>query len=188
MPPRSLPEGADRMVAVDDHDPPPEAKIKTESTAAPSSALPGKALAAAASSAWGERSTDELPDDNDETYGEAEEHPAYAYAYNRAAASFRRFAKGMQYASPTSCHPCAQRTDVSTVVPELAHKPMHAPKNLDNIRNLVNIRKRNERRDTFFEIACASQSFMHARPTCKLPKNDAGRVCSERCLSSSSCS
>ena len=83
--------------------------------------------------------------------------------------------KGMQYASPTSCHPCAQRTDVSTVVPELAHKPMHAPKNLDNIRNLVNIRKRNERRDTFFEIACASHSFMHAHT--KLPKNDAGRVC-----------
>ena len=81
------------MVAVADHDPPPEAKIKSKSTAAPSSALPSEALAAAASSAWGERSTDELPDDNDETYGEAEEH--HAYAYGRAEASFRRFAKRM---------------------------------------------------------------------------------------------
>ena len=89
MPPRSLPEEADRMVAVDDPDPPPEAKIKTESTAAPSSALPS----VAAASAWGEKSTDELPDDNDETYGEAEEH--HAYAYGRAEASFRRFAKRM---------------------------------------------------------------------------------------------
>ena len=86
MPPRSLPEEADRMVAVDDPDPPPEAKIKTESTAAPSSALPS----VAAASAWGEKSTDELPDDNDETYGEAEEHHAYAYGH-----SFRRFAKRM---------------------------------------------------------------------------------------------
>ena len=77
------------MVVVDDPDPPPEAKIKTESTAAPSSALPS----VAAASAWGEKSTDELPDDNDETYGEAEEH--HAYAYGRAEASFRRFAKRM---------------------------------------------------------------------------------------------
>ena len=107
-----------------------EQLIKTESTAAPSSALPCKALAAAASSAWGERSTDELPDDNDETYGEAEEHPAYAYAYIRAAASFRRFAKGMQQRDAVRIANVVPplRTDESTVVPELAHKPMHAPR------------------------------------------------------------
>ena len=53
------------MVAVDDPDPPSEAKIKPEYMAVPSSALPSNALAAAAS-AWGETSTDELPDDNEE--------------------------------------------------------------------------------------------------------------------------
>ena len=79
------------MVAVDDPDPPQEAKIKTESMAVPPSALPSNALAEAAS-AWGETSTDELPDDDEETYGEAED-PAYAYA--RAEASFRRFSKGL---------------------------------------------------------------------------------------------
>jgi hypothetical protein len=40
---------------------------------------------------WG-TSTDELPDDHKETYGEAED-PAYAYA--RAEASFWRFSKGL---------------------------------------------------------------------------------------------
>ena len=59
--------------------------------AVPPSALPSNALAEAAS-AWGETSTDELPDDDEETYGEAED-PAYAYA--RAEASFRRFSKGL---------------------------------------------------------------------------------------------
>ena len=125
MPPRSLPEGADRMVAVADHDPPPEAKIKSKSTAATSSALPSEALAAAASSARGETSTDDLPDDNDETYGEAEEHPAYAYAYLRAAASVRRFAKGMQQRDAVRIANVVPplRTDDSTVGPALAHEP-----------------------------------------------------------------
>ena len=99
--------------------------------AVPSSALPSNALAAAAS-AWGETSTDELPDDNEETYGEAED-PAYAYA--RAEASFRRFSKRLHTIMAvrfinrprkTENMP-APNTDPSTVVPELAHKKMDAP-------------------------------------------------------------
>ena len=158
------------MVAVDDPDPPPEAKIKTESTAAPSSALPS----VAAASAWGEKSTDELPDDNDETYGEAEEHHAYAYGH-----SFRRFAKRMLQRDAVRIANVMPplRTDVSTVVPELAHKPMHAPKNLDNIRNLVNKRSGMNDEIHFLKLLVPMQSFMHAHT--KLPKNDAGRVCSE---------
>ena len=119
------------MVAVDYPDPPSEAKIKPEYMAVPSSALPSNALAAAAS-AWGETSTDELPDDNEETYGEAE-GPAYAYA--RAEANFRRFATKMHTIMavrfmnrPRNTEEVpAPNTDRSTVVPELAHKPMDAP-------------------------------------------------------------
>ena len=119
------------MVAVDDPDPPPEAKIKQEYMAVPSSALPNNALAAAAS-AWGETSTDELPDNNEETYGEAED-PAYAYA--RAEASFRRFSKRLHTIMAVRFinrprkteNMLAPNTDPSTVVPELAHKKMDAP-------------------------------------------------------------
>ena len=75
------------MVAVDDLDPPGEAKIKSESTGVPPSAPPKEAFAERAD-AWG-TSSDVPPED---TYGEAEGN---AYAINRARAHFRRFSNGM---------------------------------------------------------------------------------------------
>ncbi len=64
------------MVAVDHPDPPGEAKIKYEQMGVPPGAPPMKDVAESAST-WGATSADELPDDYEETYGEAIE-PAYA--------------------------------------------------------------------------------------------------------------
>ena len=119
------------MVSVDDHDPPQEAKIKAESMGVPPSALPINAFAKAAS-ARGETSTDDIPDNYDEAYGEAED-PAYAYA--RAEDNVRRFSKGLHIFMAVRIINSPKKTedlpypskDQSTVVPELAHKTMDAP-------------------------------------------------------------
>ena len=83
------------------------------------------------SAIW-ETSTDELPVENEETYGEAID-PAYAYA--RAEANFRRFSNGLHTIMavrlinlPENADEMkAPSTDRSTVVPEHAHKKMDAP-------------------------------------------------------------
>ena len=119
------------MVAVEDLDPPEEAKIKTEPKGVPHGAPPKEELAGRASE-WGETSADKLPDDHEETYGEAADH---AYAYNRAKAHFRRFSNGMHtimavriFNRPRkSENMAAPSADYLMSVPELAHKTMDAP-------------------------------------------------------------
>jgi len=86
---RPIPEEADRMVAVDDLNPPEEAKIKTEPMGVHTGAPPKEALAERAGARG--TSADVLPE---EGYGEAE-GIAYAVNQNRAGARFRRFSAGL---------------------------------------------------------------------------------------------
>ena len=119
------------MVSVEDLDPPEEAKIKSEPKGVPHGAPPKEELAERASE-WGETSADKLPDDHEETYGEAADH---AYAYNRAKAHFRRFSNGLHtimavriFNRPRkSENMAAPSADYLMSVPELAHKTMDAP-------------------------------------------------------------
>jgi hypothetical protein len=80
-------EEPDRMVAVEDLNPPEEAKIKSEPKGVPASAQPTEALAEEAGARG--TSADVLPE---EGYGDAE---GIAYAFNRAGSLFRRFSAGL---------------------------------------------------------------------------------------------
>jgi hypothetical protein len=116
------------MVAVEDLDPPEEAKIKSEPKGVQASAPPTEALAEEAGARG--TSADVLPE---EGYGEAE-GIAYAInnAINRAGANFRRFSAGLHMIMAVRYYESLPRNsevieETSANVPGLAHSQDRAP-------------------------------------------------------------
>jgi hypothetical protein len=112
------------MVAVDDLDPPEEAKIKTEPMGVHTGAPPKEALAERAGARG--TSADVLPE---EGYGEAE---GIAYAFNRAGSLFRRFSAGLHMIMAVRYYESLPRNsevieETSAAVPGLAHSHDRAP-------------------------------------------------------------
>ena len=111
------------MVAVEDLDPPEEAKIKSEPKGVPASAQPTESLAEGAGARG--TSADVLP----EGYGEAE---GIAYAINRAGSLFRRFSAGLHMLMAVRYYESLPRNsevieETSANVPGLAHSHDRAP-------------------------------------------------------------
>jgi len=115
------------MVAVEDLDPPEEAKIKSEPMGAHTGAPPKEALAERAGARG--TSADVLPE---EGYGEAE-GIAYAVNQNRAGALFRRFSAGLHMIMAVRYYESRPRNaevieeTSATSVPGLAHSHDRAP-------------------------------------------------------------
>ena len=114
------------MVAVDDLDPPEEAKIKSEPKGVPASAQPTEALAEEAGARG--TSADVLPEEG-YMYGDAE---GIAYAFNRAGSLFRRFSAGLHMLMAVRYYESLPRNsevieETSAAVPGLAHSHDRAP-------------------------------------------------------------
>ena len=112
------------MVAVEDLNPPEEAKIKTEPMGVHTGAPPEEALAERAGARG--TSADVLPE---EGYGEAE---GIAYAFNRAGRLFRRFSAGLHMLMAVRYYESLPRNsevieETSASVPGLAHSHGRAP-------------------------------------------------------------